>query len=167
MRKRFTIQYQLGQTTIEDVKIPARMRDELPPVLAGLQWMYKTPEINEQIFQLMEEAMPKKKQTGRPGMDLWHILVLAIVRLTLGCDYDRLEYLVAYDKLLRQIMGIDIMYTENSGKGYHQKTISDNIRYIDEEFLSKLNDIIVKAGLKFTKKKRKNQCQNRYICIRE
>jgi len=26
---------------------------------------------------------------GRPGLDLWHILVLGIVRLALDCDYDR------------------------------------------------------------------------------
>ena len=30
-----------------------------------------------------------KKATGRPGLDLWHILVLRIVQLALDCDYDR------------------------------------------------------------------------------
>ena len=43
-----------------------------------------------------------KPATGRPGLDLWHILVLGVVRLALGCDYDRLAYLANYDALLRQ-----------------------------------------------------------------
>ena len=34
MRKRFETQLVLGQVQIEDVKIPIKSRDELPPVLA-------------------------------------------------------------------------------------------------------------------------------------
>ena len=154
MRKRFEMQLKLGQLPIEDVKIPSRSRDELPPVLAGLQWIFKTPQINEQIFQLLEGRISAdKKQTGRPGMDLWHVLVLGVVRLALDCNYDRLEYLVHYDGLLRQIMGLSGSFEGEFGKGFHQKTISENVCHIDEEFLSQLNEIIVKAGRPLLKKK--------------
>ncbi|MFT5405534.1 MAG: hypothetical protein ACI9DF_004384 [Verrucomicrobiales bacterium] len=65
------------QTPIESVSVPLNSRDELPPVLAGLQWVFKTPEINEQILALLErQIVGDKQETGRPGMDLWHILVL-------------------------------------------------------------------------------------------
>ena len=37
MRKRFDAQIGLGQIPIEKVSIPTKSRDELPPVLAGLQ----------------------------------------------------------------------------------------------------------------------------------
>src|SRR5260370_13035465 len=37
MRKRFEVQLALGRTPIEKVVLPARSRDELPPVLAGRQ----------------------------------------------------------------------------------------------------------------------------------
>jgi len=47
MRKRFEAQLKLGQTPIELVSIPLKSRDELPPTLAGLQWIFSTPEINE------------------------------------------------------------------------------------------------------------------------
>ena len=50
--------------------------------------------------------MAGKKATGRPGLDLWQILVLGVVRLGLNCDYDRLEHLANYDSLLRQILGL-------------------------------------------------------------
>jgi len=67
-------------------------------VLRGLQWIFQTPEINEQIFQLLEQRVTGGKQaTGRPGMDLWHVLVLGVVRLALDCDDDRLEYVVHSD----------------------------------------------------------------------
>jgi len=74
MRQRFARQLDLGQTPIEEVAIPLKSRDELPPVLRGLQWIFQTPEINEQVFQLLEQrVIGMKKATGRPGMDLWHV----------------------------------------------------------------------------------------------
>jgi hypothetical protein len=80
MRQRFERQLDLGQIPIEEVPIPPKSRDELPPVLRGLQWIFQTPEINEQIFQLLEQKVQGTKQaTGRPGMDLWHVLVLGVV----------------------------------------------------------------------------------------
>ncbi len=156
MRKRFETQLTLGQIPIEKVKIPNKMRDEMPPILAGLQWIYTTPEINEQVFEVLEKKITAGKQkTGRTGMDLWHILVLGVVRLGLGCDLDRLEYLVRYDRLFREIMGLDIQFDMATEKGFHQKTISQNIGYIDEETLIEINQIIAKAGHALLKKKRK------------
>ena len=154
MRKRFEAQLKFGQTPIEVVKIPEKSRDELPPVLASLQWIFINPEINKQIFDLLEERVcGNKKETGRSGMDLWHILVLGVVRLTLDCDYDRLEYLVNYDVLLRQIMGLEPVSSLPFATGFHQKTISENVCHVDEELLGQLNEIIVKAGRPLFKKK--------------
>jgi len=164
MRKRFETQMKLGQTPIEKVRLPAKSRDELPPVLRTLQWIYATPEINEQIFQVLEEKIQgQKKQTGRRGMDLWHVLVLGIVRLALNCDYDRIEYLVHYDKLMRQIMGLDTHFEGEFGKGFHQKTIQENSCLIDEEMIEKINGIMVRAGRELFKKKRQQKSKLRLI----
>lgn len=154
MRKRFDRQLDIGQTAIEKVKIPTQSRDELPPVLAGLQWIFTTPSMNEQIFSLLEERIKgDKADTGRPGMDLWHVLVLGVVRLALDCDYDRLEYLVHYDGLLRQIMGLESSFSEEFGQGFHQKTISENVCHVDAELLEEINEIVVKAGRPLFKKR--------------
>ena len=92
MRRRFDVQLALGQTPIERVRIPLKSRDELPPILAGLQWIFQNPQINEAVFALLEsKVIAGKKATIRPGLDLWQILVLGVVRLGLDCDYDRLE----------------------------------------------------------------------------
>ena len=152
MRKRFESQLHLGQTAIEHVTIPLKSRDELPPILAGLQWIFLTPEVNEEIFDLLEKQVCKgKQQTGRPGMDLWHILVLGVTRLGLDCDYDRLEHHANYDILLRQILGAPPLVDQ--GMSFHQKTLSQNVCHVDEELLLKLNAIVVRHGRKEFKKK--------------
>jgi len=154
MRQRFARQLELGQTPIEQVPIPPKSRDELPPVLRGLQWIFQTPDVNEQIFQLLEQKVQGTKHaTGRPGMDLWHVLVLGVVRLAWDCDYDRLEYLVHYDTLLRQIMGLESSFRGEFGHGFHHKTISENVCHVDEAFLAEINAIVVKAGRAVFKKK--------------
>ncbi|MEO8325771.1 MAG: ISNCY family transposase [Nitrospirota bacterium] len=123
-------------------------------MLRGLQWIFQTPEINEQVFQLLEQKLTGTKQaTGRPGMDLWHVLVLGVVRLALDCDYDRLEYLVHYDTLLRRIMGLESHFRGEFGKGFHQKTLSEHVCHVDEALLAEINAIVVKAGRAVFKKK--------------
>jgi hypothetical protein len=122
MRRRFDVQLALGQIPIERVHIPLKSRDELPPILAGLQWIFQTPEINEQVFALLEsKVVAGKKATGRPGLDLWQILVLGVVRLGLDCDYDRLEDLANHHTLLRQILGVSPVPAANE-KPFHYKT---------------------------------------------
>ena len=153
MRKRFEVQLALGKTPIERVALPIRSRDELPPVLAGLQWIFQTPELNDQVFDLLEKkVVAGKKATGRPGLDLWHILVLGVVRLALDCDYDRLEYLANYDGLLRQILGLNPVLTDTE-KPFHYKTLSENICHVDEELLRQINTLVVQAGRAAFKKK--------------
>jgi len=156
MRKRFDAQIGLGQTPIENVTIPLISRDELPPVLRGLQWIFKTSEVNQEIFELLEgKIIGDKQDTGRPGMDLWHILVLAVVRLGLGCDYDRLEHIANYDGLVREIMGLPSF--GGGEQQFHHKTISDNICHIDAEVLEKINAIVVQHGRKTFKKSGKGK----------
>ena len=86
-------------------------------------------------------------------MDLWHVLVLGVVRLAVDCDYDRLEYLVHYDTLLRRIMGLESHFRGEFGKGFHQKTLSENVCHVDEALLTAINDIVVQAGRPLFKKK--------------
>jgi hypothetical protein len=159
MRKRFEVQLTFGKTPIERVVLPARSRDELPPVLAGLQWIFTTPELNGQIFELLEtKIIAGKKATGRPGLDLWHILVLGIVRLALDCDYDRLEHLANYDSLLRQILGLTPTLSEQE-KPFHYKTLSENVCHVDEELLRQVNALVVQAGRAAFKKKEKGSAE--------
>lgn len=164
MRKRFEAQLQLGQTPVERVQLPRGSRDELPPVLAGLQWVFCTPEVNEEVFALLEQKVcAGKKDTGRPGMDLWHILVLGVVRLALACDFDRLGYLVRYDALMRALMALPppalAGAAEGGGEGegedpFHRRTLRDNVALVDDELLEQVNQVVAAHGRELFKKKR-------------
>jgi hypothetical protein len=60
MRKRFEQQGRLGVISISEVKLPLKSRDELPPILRALQHIYVTPELNKEVFRILEERGGKK-----------------------------------------------------------------------------------------------------------
>jgi IS5 family transposase len=153
MRRRFEAQLALGTTPIERVSIPVQSRDELPRILATLQWIFQTPEINEQIFALLEARLKGgKKAIGRPGLDLWHILVLGVVRLGLHCNYIRLEDMANHHTLLRQILGLNPVRSP-AEKPFHFNTLAENIGLVDEDLLAQINTVIEAAGRKPFRKK--------------
>ena len=153
MRHRFSQQQEMGITPIADIIIPKKSRHELAPVLAALQYVFITPELNEQVFGLIEAKIKGTKQeTGRKGMDMWAILVLATVRLTVNANYDALEHFANYDKLIRQIIGVENKF--NDGKTFGLQTIKDNVSLLDEETINQVNEIVVGAAHQFVLKKK-------------
>ncbi len=154
MRQRFEQQMNLRTVAIAGVKFPLKSRDELPPVLKALQYIFTTPELNEKVFCLLEQKICKgKKQTGRKGMDLWHILVLAVVRHTLSTNWDRLEHLANYDQLVREILGVHTTGFNDDKIEFPYQSILDNVQLIDEDLLQQINLLIVEAGHSLLKKK--------------
>lgn len=155
MRQRFEQQMNLRTVAISDLKFPLKSRDELPPVLKALQYIFVTPQLNEKVFSMLEKKIvADKKKTGRPGMDLWHILVLAVVRHTLNTNWDRLEYLANYDLLVRGVMGVHATaFIEHDKIEFGYQNILDNVHLIDEDLLQQINELIVEAGHSLLKKK--------------
>jgi IS5 family transposase len=153
MRNRFEQQYSLGVIPIHQVKIRTKSRDSVPSFLAALQRIYITPEYNEKIFSILEEKLVKgKKRTGRPGMDLWQIFVLAQFRLCLNISYDHLHELANEHKTLRQILGIEKGFGHEPVEISYQNII-DNVSLLDDETVKELNNIIVAFGHDVFKKK--------------
>jgi len=92
MRHHFPSQPDLQITPIEKIRLPLRSRAELPPLLAGRQWVWRHPTLKAEIFALLAAKIRAGKQaTGRTGMDLWHMLVRGGVRLGLDAAWDRME----------------------------------------------------------------------------
>ena len=100
-------QMELGEIGIEDIRINLKSRDDIPALLLGLQHLYADEETRTRLFALLEEHMlPGVDRTvGRPGMELWRILVMGVVMQGLGCDFDRLHELVNEHMTLRQFLG--------------------------------------------------------------
>lgn len=156
MRQRFQQQATFGITPISEVKFPLRSRDELPPVLKALQHIFVTPELNEKVFALLEKKVLKdKKKTGRKGMDLWHILVLAVIRHTLDTNWDRLEHIANYDVLLRKILGVHVEKFGIEEIEFAYQTMIDNVSLIDDELLRQINLMVIEHGHNLLKKKKK------------
>jgi IS5 family transposase len=155
MRQRFEQQITLGTVAIADVEFPLKSRDQLPATLAALQYIFITPELNNKVFTLLEEKVcAKKKKTGRTGMDLWHILVLAVVRHANNTDWDALEGLSNYHELIRQVMGVHNPRFSDSGRiTFKYQSIIDNVSLVDEKLLHDINQLVVEAGHKLLKKK--------------
>jgi len=158
MRRTFQIQPELNIVPIEKIKIPTKGRDQLAPIFLALQWIYATPEVNRPIFELLEQQIlpEKSNERGRPGLDLWQILVLGIVRHARDCDYDELEDLASHHSLVRQFLNIpgisDNDLTNTPDLTY--KTISNNVRHITEELLHDINEIVAQHGRNILSKKK-------------
>ena len=45
-------QFRLGQLRIEDIKLDAKSRDDIPAILRGLQHIYKNEETRAELFAL-------------------------------------------------------------------------------------------------------------------
>ena len=155
MRQRFEQQMNLRTVAISDVKFPLKSRDELPPVLKALQYIFITPELNEKVFQLLEEKICSgKKKTGRKGMDLWHILVLAVVRHACSTNWDTLETWANHHELIRKVMGVHATaFIEDEKIEFNYQSILDNVSLVDEALLMDINLLVVDAGHKLVKKK--------------
>ena len=153
MRKRFEEQHEIGLKLISETRVSLKSRDDFPAVVISLKEIFINKKLNAKVFNVLEEKVLKdKKATGRPGMTLWQIFVLAQVRLALNIDYDRLEMMVNNNSTLRQLLGIE----RKQGFGYVEigrQRIIDNIRLLDDKTLINLNDLIVKFGHGVFKKK--------------
>ena len=144
MRKRFEVNPGLSITPIESVKLPLKSRDELPAILSGLQWIFSYSELNEEIFEIIEnKVITCNNTTGRPGMDLWHIFILSTVRLGLDIDFDKLEDLANHHKLLRLILGVESIWDV---KYFNYRTINDNVSLLDEDTLKEINQTVANHG---------------------
>jgi hypothetical protein len=154
MRHAFPTQPDLQITPIEKIRLPLKSRDELPPILAGLQWVWKHPTLKAEIFARLEaKILACKKATGRTGMDLWQILVPGVVRLGLGAGWDRLEHIPNYDSLVRQMLGVPATPWGEDAKVFGHQTLRDNVALLDDELLQQINARIAAAGREVFAKK--------------
>lgn len=158
MRRVFQPQKKLGQSDIEKIEIDLTCRDEIPKVLLGLQHIYCNQEIQEKVFEILEQLIPSSvnPDNGRPGMDLWKILVLGCVRLTCNWDYDKLHDIANNHQKIREMLGHGVIDEDYQ---YKSQTLKDNISLFTPEILDRINQVVVEYGhsiVKGKKKKTKN-----------
>jgi hypothetical protein len=145
MRRVKKRQLQLGETDIANLEFDLACRDDIPMLLTGLQHIYTTSEVRDAVFGVLLSMIRPEvdPNNGRPGMDLWNILVLGTLRLTLNCDYDRLQDLANNHKAIRQVLGHGLWDDDFS---YALQTLKDNVSLFTPEILDNINQIVVSAG---------------------
>jgi transposase, IS5 family len=153
MRKRFEQQLKVSQIPISQIEVSPKYRSAFPKLVLALKKLYLTPEYNERIFSILEDKIVRgKKNTGRPGMDLWVLFVMAQARLCLNISYDELHRMANSDKMFREIMGIETKYGFERIE-FEYQNILDNVTLLDDETVRKLNDVVVEMGHGVFKKK--------------
>jgi hypothetical protein len=152
MRKIEEKQMQLGEVDISKIEFDLKSRDEIPKLLRGLQHIYRTPELRREVFSILEQIVPRgtDRGNGRPGMELWKILVLGVLRLNCNWDYDKLREIANEHRTLRLML----RHTEDDEYQYPVQTLKDNVSLLTPEVLEKINTIVVKEGHRLLGKKK-------------
>ena len=87
---------------IRKIEVDLRSRDDIPALIRGLQHIYMEDHLRMLVFSVLKENhfTIADLTTGRPGMDLWSLFVLAVFRVNLDWDYDRLTDMVNYHSMI-------------------------------------------------------------------
>lgn len=159
MREIIKIQPQLGTIDISEIHPDPKSRDEIDKIVTALVYIYSTPELKEKVFSILNRVISPKisKKTGRPGMDIWQIFVLAVFRNGCNIDYDKLHNLSNNHKMLRQLLGHSGTEIWSSTPYYHIQTIKDNVSLLSDSIVNEINGIVVEAGHKLLSRKKKEQ----------
>jgi len=144
MRKVINLQMEFWKKDIANIEFDLQSRDEIPKLLMGLQHIYRTTAIREKVFNVLRQIVPKKNhETGRPGMDLWKILVLGTLRLNCNWDFDKVHEIANNHNKLRQMLGHGKM---DFDAAYALQTIKDNVSLLTPQILDEINQIVVQTG---------------------
>jgi IS5 family transposase len=147
MRKIIENQLKFGQVDISGIELDPRSRDEIPQLLAGLQAIYCDRETRNKVFSILQGIIPDDidADNGRPGMDLWSILVLGTLRLNCNWDYDKVHEIANNHKTVREFLGHTIYQFDQR---YALQTLKDNVSLLDPQHLDQINQVVVKTGHK-------------------
>jgi len=145
MRKVIENQLKIGQVDISSIEIDLNCRDEIPQLLLGLQAIYTDRNLQDAVFGILKNIVPSNVDmgNGRPGMDLWKILVLGTLRLNCKWDYDKLHNISNEHKTVREFLGHTIF---DFDQRYSLQSLKDNIALFTPELLDEINRVAVKAG---------------------
>jgi len=107
----------------DQIPLNLQCRDEIVPILRGLQYIYSDGALRKTILNLVGKDVNRgsSKKLGRPGLSYWEITVLAGVRLGCNFDYDKLQDLAEQHRTLRLMMGIG-SWQENQHEDHQQRT---------------------------------------------
>lgn len=144
MRKAYPTQLRFDTVPIQNVALNLECRDSIVPVLRALQHVYANRQLTTSILDLIADDIigDSRSDTGREGMDYWHICVLVAARLECNFTYDQLQDLAENHRSLRAIMGLG----ECDENSFHHKTLRNNFCLLKPETVNRISHAIVQEG---------------------
>jgi hypothetical protein len=138
-------QLKIGQTDICNIPIDLQCRDEIPQLLLGLQAIYGNKPVRDEVFTILSDIIPKEidSNNGRPGMDLWKVLVLGTIRLNCNWDFDKVHDIANNHKIVREFLGHSVYEFDQR---YGLQTIKDNLNLLTPEVIERINQVAIQYG---------------------
>ncbi len=145
MRKHYDRQGRFDCTPIGELLLNYDCRDEVIPVLAGLQHVYTCGSLRNKVVDLVAHDInvDSRRDVGRPGFDDWQIVVLAAVRLGCDYDYDKLQDQAENHRALRTMLGVGDWDDETS---FGARRIRDTLCQLAPKTIAAISHAIVSHG---------------------
>jgi len=104
------------------------------------------------VFAILEQQIKPgtNKKNGRPGMELWRILVFGVLRLNLNWDYDRLVEMANNHRTIRFMLGHGSFDDDYE---YKLQTLKDNVSLLTPEILNEINAVVIEGRHNLVKKR--------------
>ena len=82
-------QMNVGEIGIGNIRFNPKDKDDIPALLLGLQHVYVNEGTREELFALLRSGLfPEASwDEGRPGMRAWRVMVMAMLKQGLACDF--------------------------------------------------------------------------------
>lgn len=145
MRQHYDKQGRFDCTPIGELMLNYECRDEVIPILAGLQHVYTCSALRNRVVKLVAQDINEhtRRDMGRPGFDDWQIVVLSAVRLGCNYDYDKLQDQSENHLALRTMLGIGEW---DDGTSFTARRIRDTLCQLNPSTLEAINLAIVSYG---------------------
>lgn len=145
MRQHYDRQRRFDCTPIGQLGLNYNCRDEMIPVLAGLQYIYTNSELRQKVVKLVAADINEasRRDIGRPGLDDWQIIVLSAVRLGCNYNYDKLQDQAENHRALRTMLGLGEW---DEGPSFRARRIRDTLCQLEPATLEAINHAIVDHG---------------------
>ena len=119
-------QREFCQPLSEDIELDLDSRDDIRKTLQGIQDLRSDPNFREPVFNLLDETIlpHADRHQGPPGIYLWSILALRIVKQAKRMDFDTLHDQANNHKTLRLFLRHSDLRDDYR---YPLKTLEQNI----------------------------------------
>ncbi len=162
MRKTHSAQLRMDCVPIEKVALNFESRDEIVPVLGGLQHLYSQIELRNEVLKLVGTDVNEntRDDIGREGFSYWQILVLGVVRLGCNLNYDKLQDLCENHRNLRGILGVG----DWDQTSFNWRRLRDTLCLLKPATLEKINELVVSHGQQLHGDARSRVRADSFVC---